>query len=482
MANAYRILDVILSKAKDLKCRFFAALRMTNPQRGVALLIVLGAISMLTIAVVEFSADTDIQYELALNERDRLRAEYLAYSASNLIQLELQIEKSAKSLLANAPASMTQGISGPLCKQFPMSSALLRGVFLGDSEAPSASADKPAEKPAEKASDKSTSKPDDKKKPPSGPMINAFQQQAAQKFLSFVGDFDGQCEDLQSRMNLNVFFDLDPAQQVIAGANPYDQYKLTLMALIMQPSYKEIIGDMPLEQVKNNVRNIADWVDKNDQINDMGGVVAGPETGLYDSTSGPQHIVKNGKMLSVDEVFLVKGVNDDWFGPFHDMITVYGDDKVNVCLADGTVTMALITRYVTGAQKYAAVDLKNPELKAKLLLAIAMDCKVAQPQATKIGQDVDTILSGGTVAPTPGTTPGQTPQPAPAATPPPASGTTPAAPSVASTFSQMITTDARWYELKSTGQVGDVVVHLTQVWDTKDPNPKLWKMVYSKFE
>lgn len=432
--------------------------------RGVALLLVLGAISMLTIAVVEFVTDTDIQMELAMNERDRLRAEYLAYSASNLMQLELQLEKSAKGLLANAPAAMTQGISsGPLCKQFPMSSALLRGVFLGESSAFE------EEKPSKPATGAAAKEEAGKKQAGAGPMINAFQKQAASEFLSFVGDFDGQCEDLQSRINLNAFFDLDPAQQVIAGSNPYDQLKLTIMALLQQPAYKDIFAELPPDEIKNKVRNIADWVDKNDQINELGGVVGGPEVGLYGSEPGPPHRVKNGKMLSLDEVFLVKGTTDEWFGSFREKLTVYGDTKVNVCMADSTVVMALISRYAASNSKFATVDLTKPEMQDKLTKAIAMDCKVAQPQATKIAQDVDTILTGtssSTTTPSPSsTTPGQS-----------------SAPSVASSLTQMITTESRWYELKSTGQVGDVGVHLTQVWDTKDANPKQWKMVFSKFE
>ncbi len=426
---------------------------------GVALLLVLGAIAMLTIAVVEFSTDTDIQMELAMNERDRLRAEYLAYSASNLMQLEIQLEKNAKGLLANAPAAMTQGLgSGPLCQKFPMSSALLRGVFLGETDSSGTAGAKEEE---------------GKKKAASGLTINMFQQQAAREFLSFTGDFDGQCADLQSRINLNMFFDLDPLQQAIAGVNPYDQQKLTLMTLLQQPANKDLFPDSKSDDIKNAVRNIADWVDKNDQINELSGVVGGPETGLYPNDSGPQHRVKNGKMLSLDEVFLIKGVSDDWFDPLRGQFTVFGDNKVNICLANEGVVMALIARYAITNQKFATVDLAKPELKQKLMAAVTLDCKVAQPQVTKIAQDIDTVLGGGNVVPQPG----QSPQ---------ASGTSEgqqsSAPSVASNFSQMITTDARWYELKSTGQVGDVVLHLTQVWDTKDANPRQWRLVYSKLE
>lgn len=430
-----------------------SANRILN-NRGVALLLVLGAISMLTIAVVEFSSDTDIQMELAMNERDRLRAEYLAYSASNLMQLELQLEKSAKGLLANAPAAMTQGLGGgPLCQKFPMSSSLLRGIFLGDSSASG------------------------EKKASSGPTINMFQQDAAKDFLSFVGDFDGQCTDLQSRINLNVFYDLDPAQQAIAATNAYDQAKLTIMALLQHPEYATTMAGTSSETIKNAVRNLADWVDKNDQINELGGAVGGPEMSLYGSDSINR--VKNGKMLTMNEVFLVKDVTDDWFSELREMFTVYGDGKVNVCLSGDAVVMAVITRYATNTQRFATVDLKKPEMSTKLLAAVKLDCGVAQPQATKIAQDVDTILGGGTVAPQAGaasaTPSSQTQQQS-------TSGTQTQGASTASNFAQLITTDIRWYELKSTGQVGDVVVHLTQVWDTKEADPKLWKLAFSKLE
>lgn len=440
--------------------------RILKRERGVALLLVISAIMVATAAVAIYRREAYTQSSIAYNEADRLRAEYLAYSASNLMQLELQLEKNAKGLLANAPAAMTEGLgSGPLCQKFPMSSALLRGVFAGDTE-PSGE-----EAPSGEAGAKEQ---EGKKKAESGPSINMFQQQAAEEFLSFTGDFDGQCADLQSRINLNTFFDLDPAQQAIAGVNPYDQHKLTIMTLMEQPANKEIMAGMTPDDIKNAVRNIADWVDKNDQINELGGVVGGPEMSLYPSDSGPQHRVKNGKMLSPDEVFLIQGVKDDWFQPLREQFTVFGDNKVNICLADEGVTMALIARYVATNQRFSAVDLTKPDLRKKLMAAVALDCKAAQPQATKIAQDIDVVLGGGAVGPQAGQSQQSTPT---QSTPTPSS-----TPSVASNFAQMITTESRWYELKSTGQVGDVVVHLTQVWDTKDANPKQWKLVYSKLE
>ena len=433
-------------------------MRSRFSNRGVALLLVLGAIMMLTIAVSMFADNTDIQFELAYNERDRLQAEYLAYSATNLMLLELQMEKSAKSMLANAPAAVSEGLgSTPLCQKFPMSSSLLKAIFLGGMlDGNKSAADGEVAPPIEKKD---------------GPVITGFQQEAAKEFLDFSGDFDGQCADLQTRINLNQFFDLDPAQQAIAAVNPYDQLKLTIMSLLQQPVYKELFDETKPDDIKNIVRNIADWIDKNDVINELSGLTGGPETSLYDSSSygAASHQVKNGKMLTLDEVYLVKDVLDDWFTPFREIFTVYGDNKVNICQADDSVVMAVLARYLTGNQRFGNIDLTKPELKEAIKTALATACEAPQPKPAEIAQAIDAVLAGNTD----NNQGASTSQPAN-----PSSQT----PVTASNLTQLITTETQWYELKSTGQVGDVIVHLTQVWDTKGTNPSQWKLIYSKLE
>src|SRR5262245_34828383 len=62
-------------------------------KRGIALIRVLGAITILTVFLTELQTDTSAAVAGALAERDRLKAEYYAKSAVNLSRLLLASEK-----------------------------------------------------------------------------------------------------------------------------------------------------------------------------------------------------------------------------------------------------------------------------------------------------------------------------------------------------------------------------------------------------
>ena len=68
-------------------------LKRLKNQSGVALMIVMAAITLLTSIAVEFAYNTNVNYNLALNEKERLQAYFLAESAIKLMELELKLEK-----------------------------------------------------------------------------------------------------------------------------------------------------------------------------------------------------------------------------------------------------------------------------------------------------------------------------------------------------------------------------------------------------
>ena len=61
-------------------------------QRGVALVMVLGALSILTVLLTEFQEDASAESAAALADRDALKAEYVARSAINLSRLIIAAE------------------------------------------------------------------------------------------------------------------------------------------------------------------------------------------------------------------------------------------------------------------------------------------------------------------------------------------------------------------------------------------------------
>ncbi len=406
-------------------------------------MMVISAIMLLSMIVLEFVFSSNVNYRLALNEKERLQAYFLAESALNLMKIELKIDRQLKSAISSSPIAQNLPIdlSMPMCQQFPFSTGLIRAFFVGGTmplmEGKEGSGEEAAEGEKKEEGEK-------------GKSVTMFETESAEGFLSFEGDFDGSCADEQGKFNLNYFAGLDPMQQTLSGVNSYDMYKITLVNFLKGDRFKKLFEGIEQQKIAEIVRNVADWTDKNDIINDIAYVTLGQESGLYkgENASGP----KNVKFLSLDELHMVEGVDDKWFLPIEDMFTVYGESKINVCVAENDVVWALIVAYASQNQNIPPLDPKNLETKKNLVDVLKLSCSGAQPQASKIASDLDAAL-GVTSAEGEGG---------------------------GGKFADMITTEARYYSLKLTGQVGETVVNIKTVLDIKDPDPKKWKMLYYK--
>src|SRR3989338_2440619 len=92
-------------------------------ERGVALILVLSAIVMLTMLAVEFAYDNQVEYQMAKHQLERLQAYYLAESANHLVRLELKMNQTVQNTVANSELAdkIQIDLTPPLCQQFPMS-------------------------------------------------------------------------------------------------------------------------------------------------------------------------------------------------------------------------------------------------------------------------------------------------------------------------------------------------------------------------
>lgn len=424
--------------------------------KGIAMMMVLSAIMIISMVVLEFVYSSNVNYRLAVNERERLQAYYLAESALNLMKVEMKIDKQLRSTISSTPMAQNLPIdlSQPLCQQFPFSTALIRGFFIGGEIPLMGEAEKP---PAEEATTPTEGEAPAVAEPEGSGSV--FEKEDAEKFLSFEGDFDGQCTDEQSKFNLNYFAVSDPAQQVLSGLNPYDTYKATLVNFMKNPRFKKLFGDNAQQKIEEIVRNIADYVDKDDLSNDPGNITRGQETGAYKDV--PEGVrPKNAKLLSLDEVHMIPGIDDTWFMPLEDMFTVYGENKVNICRASDDIVWSLILAYAGQNPNAPPVNPENKEGKQKLLDTVKMSCSAVQPQTAKIASDLDAALG---IVPNVQPTPGEQPQQA-----------------KSSSFANMITAESRYYSLKLTGQVGETMVNVKVVLDVKDSDPRKWRTLYYK--
>lgn len=438
--------------------------------RGIALLIVLSAIVVMTTLVVDFTYTTNVSYHQAVNERERIQAYYLAKSALSFMFLELKFDKVFRQIVQsqNLGQFLGENANLPLCQQFPLSTALIRAVFLlgqmpGEASAESGEAGEAAE-PKSEADEVIEEQHKD---------VSISQEKSAEEFLQFEGDFDASCVDEGTKINLNGFFDLRTTSAVEGQASPFDQYKLFLLKFLTRPQY-ELLFEKAGVKASDAVDNIGDWVDQNADAGKLAGRSSGSERAVYDKQELP-YTVRNGKLLTLMEAYLIDGVTDDWFGPLMEEFTVYGDGRINVCSANETVVEALIQRYVDSTPGLPPLRLEDKEEMGRLTGAIADAC-ASGASGEQMKQQVVAALTSAIGAVSSGAP--ATPVPPPPATPAQQGAQGAQTQSQESGFGSYINMQPRFYSLKLTGQIKDTVVRIKAVVDVKEQDPKKWKLMY----
>ena len=99
-------------------------------QKGVALLIVLSSIMLLSALVVEFAYQSNVTYNISMNEKERMEAYYLALSAINFSRIVIKYNKEAQQLVSQASQGLGRSIQvQPLYKMIPINTAIIRGLL-----------------------------------------------------------------------------------------------------------------------------------------------------------------------------------------------------------------------------------------------------------------------------------------------------------------------------------------------------------------
>jgi len=420
-------------------------------KKGVALMLVLSAISVLTAMGVEFAYNTSVYYNLAHNELDRLKAYYLAKSAFNFMQLELKFDKVFKQTIQSQNLGQFLGGNAqlPLCQQFPLSTGLIRAVFAGGGlEGLMGGAGG-----EEGAGEEVAEEIEDLRKD-----VSISQEQGASDFLQFAGDFDGECIDEGTKIDLNGFAGLSQTAGAEGTPSAFDQYKQFLFRFMSQPKFRLLFEEADV-RLTDVVNNIGDWIDDNREINDFEGRTGGAEVTIYQKEGAPYE-VRNNKLLTLLETYLIDGVVDVWFQPMMDYFTVYGDGKVNVCTTSQEILESLIKRYVDDTPNLPPLRLEDPEEMARLTGAVMEACasgKTGDALKTEINTALSTAI--GSIA-------GEE-QAAPASGGAEASG-----------FGNYVNTESRFFSLKLAGQMNDITVRIKAVLDVKEADPLKWKLLY----
>jgi len=274
----------------------------TRGRRGMALLMVITTIAVLTSVVVEFAYSTHVDVRLAANARDALRAHYLAKSATNFARVLLFVQ----TLLDR---SMQGGMNFRVWEAIPIQGDAIRG-FVEATRAESTEAP-PSLPPAQP-------------RPGLGELVPA---EGLQPFGSYQGTFFAEIEDEEAKINLNKLN--NPG---LSGAFTAQ----LLYQLIADPRWDFLFEEENTHRERISreefLVRIKDFIDENEVESALDLTLA---TGVFaDSASDEErHYVrypqryrpKNALFDSMDELHLVAGMSERLMAAFEDRLTVYPD-------------------------------------------------------------------------------------------------------------------------------------------------------------
>lgn len=314
--------------------------QMRVTQRGMALILVITSIAILTTVAVDFQFNSSVDLQLAANARDELRAEYLARSSINMSRLLLRFQRQVDAMGGNLNIGgmldsmgiqmppelqgvLPQGGGGlnlrlwelvPIdCGLLGMLTAMSGGASYEEARATTA--------------------------PQFGEGADLDPMSALGGMQRSFGDFDGcftaEITDEEQKLNLNRLNHTGQTGMIAM---------LHARALIGDPRFDFIYEQPDANNVKMSADDVLiaihDWIDDRDtqaQINIHGNGVDPFPDGFGDENRNYlgylfRYRSKNAPFDTLDELYQVDGVSDLWMAAFRDRVTVYPDKNraVNV--------------------------------------------------------------------------------------------------------------------------------------------------------
>jgi general secretion pathway protein K len=316
-----------------------------SQRRGVAIVMVLGALVVLTVMLTEFQDETAADFGAALSERDAIKAEYAAKSAVNLTRLLIAAEPTIRKALAPLFLMMRSG--PPQIPVWEFADQAL-GAFNDDSGKEAFTA-----------------------------IAGVNLAEGKNLGLEDAG-FTIQVVDEDSKINLNLAARGDTFSQIRVGGQ--------VLGLISHPQYDPMFehrdADGQFSDRQAICSAIVDWTDP-DQDSFTCDISAGAaqqsaaEDSHYERLKKP-YSRKNSAFDSLEELRLVRGIGDDFWSTFVDpdpdnlrkrVITVWGQGQINVNSANPQTILAFLCAPNIAPQNTICV---NPVDSAKFLGALTM--------------------------------------------------------------------------------------------------------------
>ncbi|NOK10970.1 type II secretion system protein GspK [Corallococcus exercitus] len=328
------------------------AARKHKRSRGVALIIALVSITLLTVVATEFAYNSRVDLQLAANQRDEVRAYYMARSGLSLGRLLLRFQKQVDQTPIPNPASLLSALGGALggagagagganafqpqslniqlWKLARVDCHMLKGLVKSDGA--QAEDGRPVE--TEPVQVDSNFQMDGEEGENAGAATQMAAQMQRRSFGGFEGCFLATISDEEEKLNV-MRLNTGGAEAQATAARMMDMFSDKRFEFLWQQDDANKVRSTP----QDTVIALKDWSDEDSTQSTLNPkdptnpFVAGfADEGSPYSRYEPRYDVKNARFDSLDELYRVHGVNDRFMAAFRDRLTVYPDinSKPNV--------------------------------------------------------------------------------------------------------------------------------------------------------
>lgn len=308
-------------------------------ERGVALIIAIVAIAILTVVATEFAYNSRVDLQLAANQRDEVRAYYMARSGIALSRLLLRFQKQVDQTPIPNPASILSqlGIGGTpqqggaqtpqptslniqLYKMARVDCHMLKGLVKSED---AAGGETSPLTPAREADSKFNM--DDADADPASREVAS--QMTKRSFGGFEGCFLATITDEEEKLNVH---------RLMAGAGDAYPTMLRMLDMFEDKRFEFLWERDDANKVRSRPEDVViaikDWADDDEtgsalnRVDATNPMPAGfSDEGAAYSRYEPSYEPKNARFDSLDELYRVHGVNDQFMAAFRDRLTVYPD-------------------------------------------------------------------------------------------------------------------------------------------------------------
>lgn len=354
----------------------YKRLRAAARERGVSLIIVVVAIAILTAVATEFAYNSRVDLQLATNQRDEVRAYFLARSGIGLSRLLLRFQKQVDNIQipdlgqllsrltggtgatpptgTGAPgAAPSTGLNIQLWKLARIDCQMLQMMVR---QQPFGIEKAPVKTSSSRGTDDS----------------EVAARMARRSFGGFNGCFLATIGDEEEKLNVNKLNALQLTSQAAVAR---------LLDLLADKRFEFVFDREDANRVKVTPQDVViamrDWIDEDDTQSALNLTGQGDpflkgfsdENSLYDRYV-PRYKAKNAVMDTLDELYMVNGVSDRFMAAFKDRLTVYTDinSKLNINTDDPLLLRVAILAMADPAK--APAQLADPYFMEDLIRRI----------------------------------------------------------------------------------------------------------------